>query len=535
MRDLHYFQLNQTSLQSKIAFKRKRSLEKILVSNSSAFCTTFSLRLELLRFLKVFCFSWLKSVLFFCVLFSWFFQAMAQQETPPAPAPPKPIRIPSVREKKLSNDLTITVVERKNVPLVAVYFLIGDGASKEDLKRAGLANLTASLLTKGTKTRSATKIAEDIEFLGGTLVSGADWNRSYISLSIPSDKLASAMSIMADVLLNPKFPQKEINILKTQIQDNLSYNLRQPGFLASYVASVYSYGEHPVLGTPESLKNISRENIVSFYKRAFAPEKAVLIFVGDISLQRAEILARKFFGNWKNKASEEAEAKLQSNKRENGFEILVIDLPNSGQAAVTYTKEISGIRRDDRKRYFEASVLNSILGGGYSARLNQEIRIKRGLSYGAGSNFSWRKTKANFFARAQTKNESAAEVAELILSEIKKLSEQEVSSEEIKPRKAALIGSFSRNTETNFQLANALAELYTFGVPTKEINSYLQEVEAVSSWQIRGFASNFLVHGKVIIVGDYEKIKHDLSKRFASAKIKIVRADGLNLEELVAD
>ncbi|MFN3330536.1 MAG: M16 family metallopeptidase, partial [Pyrinomonadaceae bacterium] len=400
------------------------------------------------------------------------------QKTPPAPAPPKPIKVPSIKEKKLPNGLTVAVVEKRNVPLVAVYFLIGDGASKEDLKKAGLANLTASLLTRGTKTRSASKIAEDIEFLGGELNSGADWNESYITLNVTSDKLAAAMNVMADVLLNPTFAQKEIEILKAQIQDNLSYNLRQPGFLASYAASVYAYGEHPVLGTPESLESISRQDIVSFYKKAFAPGKAVLIFVGDISLQKAENLARRFFGAWKNSIAEETVAKEQNSNRTNGLEILVIDLPNSGQAAVTYTKEIADVRRDDRKRYFEASVMNSVLGGGYSARLNQEIRIKRGLSYGAGSSFAWRRAKANFIARAQTKNESAAEVAELILGEIRKLSEQEVSGEEIKPRKAALIGTFSRNTETNFQLANVLAELYALGVSTDEINSYVQEIEA---------------------------------------------------------
>ncbi len=462
---------------------------------------------------------------FFC------FQIMAQ-ETPPAPAPPKPIKVPSIKEKKLPNGLTVAVVEKRNVPLVAVYFLIGDGASKEDLKKAGLANLTASLLTRGTKTRSASKIAEDIEFLGGELNSGADWNESYITLNVTSDKLAAAMNVMADVLLNPTFAQKEIEILKAQIQDNLSYNLRQPGFLASYAASVYAYGEHPVLGTPESLESISRQDIVSFYKKAFAPGKAVLIFVGDISLQKAENLARRFFGAWKNSIAEETVAKEQNSNRTNGLEILVIDLPNSGQAAVTYTKEIADVRRDDRKRYFEASVMNSVLGGGYSARLNQEIRIKRGLSYGAGSSFAWRRAKANFIARAQTKNESAAEVAELILGEIRKLSEQEVSGEEIKPRKAALIGTFSRNTETNFQLANVLAELYALGVSTDEINSYVQEIEAVSSQQVKEFTSKFLGDGKLIIVGDYEKMKDDLLKRFSSVKIKVLRASELNLEKL---
>jgi zinc protease len=467
---------------------------------------------------------------FVIFMFLFIFKVMAQ-ETPPTPGQPKSIRIPSVQEKKLENGLRLVVVEKKNVPLVTVYFLIGDGASKEELRKAGLANLTASLLTKGTKTRSATKIAEDIEFLGGTLDSRADWNKSYITLNITSDKLAAAMSVMSDILLNPTFSQKEIDILKAQIQDNLSYNLRQPSFLASYVASVFAYGEHPVIGTPDSIRDISRQDIISFYKKAFAPEKAVLIFVGDITQQAAESLARKFFGNWRNPIAKEISAEPNiSRKLTENSEILVVDLPNSGQAAVAYVKKISDLQRNDSKGYFQAIVSDSILGGGYSSRLNQEIRIKRGLSYGAGSSFSWRKDKANFIARAQTKNESAAEVAQLILDEIKKLSEQEVSDEEIKPRKAALIGSFSRSTETNNQLANVLAELYAFDVPTSEINSYVREVEAISSDQIKEFASKFLGNGKLIIVGDYEKMKEDLSKRFKTAKIEILKADELKLE-----
>ena len=175
------------------------------------------------------------------------------QEQPPAPSAPKSVSIPAVKEKKLPNGLTVAVVERKNVPLVSVQLLIKSGASSESADKAGLANMTASLLSKGTKTRTATQIAEQMEFLGGDLNTGAGWNNSIVSINIMSDKLDEAMAIMSDVVLNPSFKQEEIDLLKSQTLDGLTYNLKQPGFLANYVAAKYSFNEHPAGGTPESI------------------------------------------------------------------------------------------------------------------------------------------------------------------------------------------------------------------------------------------------------------------------------------------
>lgn len=460
----------------------------------------------------------------------------AQTETPPAPSAPKSGIIPAVQEKRLANGLTIAVVEKRSLPIVTVQLLVKSGASLEDAGKAGLADLTASMLTKGSKTRSATQIAEEIEFLGGSINSGAGWNNSVVSISVTSDKLDQAMAIMADVVLNPVFDQKELDLLKSQSLDGLTYNLKQPGFLANYVASRYSFNEHPAGGTPASIGSITQSDVAAFHSKNYRSDMAVLIFAGDITLERAAAAAEKLFGGWTKREGEIVGARLEigggsGSPLETAVRrIMVIDLPNSGQASVNYVKKTNGVGRR-APEYYPASVLNSLLGGGYSSRLNQEIRIKRGLSYGAGSNFSWRTGNNNFGARAQTKNESAAEVAELVLAEVKRLTAGSIADVELTPRKSVLTGNFGRNLETTGGLADAVADLYSYGIPTTELNSYSASVTGVKDLQIRDFASKNLPGGDLIIVGDYAKFKDDLSKRFPNMKIDIIKADELDLSK----
>lgn len=463
------------------------------------------------------------------------------QETPPAPSAPKSVMIPAVSQKILTNGLKVVAVERKNVPLVTVQLLVKSGAQDESSQKAGLADMTASLLTKGTATRTAEQIAQQIEFLGGSINTGAGWNNSVVVVNVMSDKLDQAMAIMSDAVLNPSFKQEEIDLLKSQTQDSLSYNLKQPGFLSSYVAAKYSFGEHPAGGTPESINSITRDDIVSFQKANYEPGNSILIFTGDISAAKASALAQKYFGGWDssgktgmgNGIGTGSGSRASGGNANNSIakRILVVDLPNSGQAAVAYTKNIITVGRTDESSYYPASVLNSVLGGGYSSRLNQEIRIKRGLSYGAGSAFSWRGNSTNFSTRTQTKNESAAEVAELVLEEVKKLESGVVPGDELKPRKLTLTGNFGRELETTGGLSGAIAELYSFGLPVTYLNGYMSSIEKVSDAQVRKFAGENLNGGDIIIVGDYSKFKDDLAKRFPNMKIEVVRADNLDINK----
>jgi zinc protease len=455
----------------------------------------------------------------------------AQTEVPPAPAAPKTASIPAVKEKKLKNGMTVAVVERTSVPLVTVQLMVPAGAALEPAEKAGLADLTATMLTKGTKSRTATQIAEDMDFLGASLDTGAGWNNSTVSVTVTPDKLERAMAIMADLVLNPKFDQKELDLLKSQTLDGLNYNLKQPSFLANYVATKFSFGEHPAGGTPASIASIAPADVASFHSKYYLPNGAVMVFAGDITADRAASLTEKAFGSWKSTGTGPVAGNTNENRdSKQTSRLLVVDLPNSGQAAVSYYRPIASVGRGSED-YYPASVMNSVLGGGYSSRLNQEIRIKRGLSYGAGSSFAWRSDRSNFSTRAQTKNESAAQVAELTLEEVKKLTSGSVASDELVPRKSVLTGNFGRNLETTSGLANAIAELYSFGIPTSELNKYMSNVNAISDAQIREFAGKNLLGGDFIIVGDYSVFKDDLAKRFPDMKVQVVKAADLDLSK----
>lgn len=474
-------------------------------------------------------------ILFTVALFAGASATQLHAQNPlPEPGPERSVNVPAVKEAKLKNGLTVAVVEKKGVPLVSVQLLIRAGASAEGMSKAGLANFTADMLTKGTKTRTAEQIAEEMEFLGTSLNTGAGWDNSTLGMTVTSDKLDAAMAIMSDVVLNPSFAQKELDLLKSQTLDDLKYNLTQPGFLANYVASAWSYREHPAGGTPESIEEIDRSAVETFYRDRYMPNGSVLIFVGDISAPEATKMAERYFGSW---ASRKNAADGESSKNsavkapnEASARLLVVDLPNSGQSSVNYVVPIGSVGRSS-KDYYTASVLNSLLGGGYSARLNQEIRIKRGLSYGASSRFGWRNASTMFGASTQTKDQSAAEVAELITAEINRLRTADPTTDELNPRKAVLTGGFGRNLETNAGLAGALADLYAFNIPTSELNAYVNNVNAVPNAALKSFATRNFVNGDIIIVGDYSVFKEDLAKRFPKAKIVVIPVSELDITQ----
>ncbi|MEP6947178.1 MAG: pitrilysin family protein [Acidobacteriota bacterium] len=478
-----------------------------------------------------------KTIFLAAILLSVLVTNFLAQETPPAPAAPKAVSVPAAQEKKLANGLTVAVIEKRAVPLVTIQLLVKYGASAEDANKAGLADITASMLTKGTTTRTATQIAEAVEFLGGTISSGAGWNGSNVAITVTSDKVDQAMAILSDVILHPKFDQKELDLLKTQSLDGLTYNLKQPSALANYVASKYSFGEHPAGGTPASIASITKSDVESFYENGFLADFSIIIFTGEVTAAAAAATAEKYLGGMKKYVRTDAPSTraepvglpfISGDKPSFAQRLLVVDLPKSGQASVGYYKSNPGVGRKD-ELFYPASVLNSVLGGGYSSRLNLEIRIKRGLSYGAGSSFAWRYNAMNFSTRAQTKNESAAQVAELVLGELKKLADSTVAADELVPRKSVLTGNFGRNLETTAGLANALADLYTFSVPRTELNSYVDNVNGVSDKQIKDFASRAFFGGDIIIVGDYSVFKDDLAKRFPNMKVDVIKAGELDL------
>jgi zinc protease len=452
------------------------------------------------------------------------------KETPPPPAAPRSVTVPKPVERTLKNGLRVIVIEHHSTPLVAAQLTVKNGGEVDPPSLSGVADMTASLLTKGTKTRTAPQIAQEIEALGGQLNSGAGWDASRASVNVLSSKTEQAMAILADIVRNPVFKDEEIERLRQQYIDGLSVGMNNPGTLAGWVASRVVFGDaaygHPVGGTPESIARIKQSDITQLHSTYYRPDNAMLVIGGDISASDAFKLAEKLFGDWAKPSEPLPSSSTKAAVQASGSQrVVVVDMPGAGQAAVVFARR--GIARTDPD-YFSGIVANAVLSG-YSGRLNQEIRIKRGLSYGARSSLDVRRDVGPYVASAQTKNPSGAEVASLLMSELTRLSSEPVSDTELTPRKAVLIGGFGRSLETTEGLVGQIATLALYGLDLAEINKYINNVQGVTAAQIQKFAGRALgvKDANIIIVGDAKDFIEPLRKQFPN--VEVIPASDLDL------
>jgi zinc protease len=459
-------------------------------------------------------------------------QQAAPQATPPPPAAPRPVSVPRPVERTLRNGLRVIVVERRAMPLVSAQLAIRNGGEVDPPQLSGLADLTAELLTKGTKTRTAPQVAEEIEALGATLDSGAGWDASRVSVNVMSAKIEPALRIVADVVRNPVFRDEEIERQRQLYLDNLSVEMNDPGRLAALVAARVVFGDapygHPVSGTPESIQRIKREEIVRLHASYYRPDNAQLVIGGDISAAEAFRLAERLFGDWPKPArplSANSGGRAPRTAPNDKRRVVVVDMPGAGQAAVALARP--GISRTDPD-YFKGIVTNAVLSG-YSGRLNQEIRIKRGLSYGARSALDTRRETGPFTATAQTKNPSGAEVATLLVGELRKLTETPLEAAELVPRQAVLVGGFGRALETTDGLVAQVAALALYGLDLGELNDYIRRVQAVTPADVRGFVGSRLSPqgASIVIVGDAREFLDPLRKEFE--QVEVIPAAQLDL------
>jgi zinc protease len=443
-------------------------------------------------------------------------------ETPPPPAAPRPATVPKPVEHTLPNGLRVIVIEDNDMPLISAQLLVKNGGEVDPTALSGLADVTASLLTKGTKTRTAPQIAQEIEALGGTIGSGAGWDASRALVSVLSSKIDPALTILADVVRNPAFSDEEIERLRQQYLDSLSVEMNDPGSVAGFVAARVVFGDaaygHPLSGTTASITQIKRQDITALHAKYYRPDNAVLVLGGDIKAAAAFKLAEKTFGTWAKPAG--ALPERGSGAKAGGdakARVVVVDMPDAGQAAVVLAR--TGISRTDPD-YFRGIVTNAVLTG-YSGRLNQEIRIKRGLSYGARSNLETRRDTGPFVASAQTKNPSGAEVASLLVGELGRLSNEPVKESELVPRKAVLIGGFGRALETTEGLVAQVAALALYGLKLDEINSYINRVQSITPEDVQRFASSRLDsrRANIIIVGNAKEFLPELRKRYTEVEV----------------
>jgi zinc protease len=452
-----------------------------------------------------------------------------QRRPLPPLGPPVQASLPVPAERTLANGLRVIVARSSNLPLVTADLTVRTGAWADPPGLAGAASMTAEMLTEGTATRSAQEIARQVEALGATLETGASLEASSVTLNVMPGKLAAAMPVMADVARNPAFKAEELERQRQQALDGLQVAYQEPGQIAAFATGPVIFAGtpfgHVAGGTPQSIARLKPADLAAVHRAAFRPDNAVLVLTGDVTPEQGFAIAQQAFGDWARPAEPLAPAPVV--RPTPSPRALAIDLPGTGQASVNVL--MPSIARSD-PAYYRGVVANTVLGGGYSARLNAEIRVKRGLSYGASSRLAANRTTGTFRASAQTKNESAPQVLGLIQAQMKGLAAAPPSEAELVARQSVLVGGFGRELATTGGLADVLGYLALYGVPLDEITRYTAQVQAVTPAQVQAFAAQSLdpANASVVVVGDARTFGAPL--KAARPDLEIIPADQLDLD-----
>jgi zinc protease len=412
----------------------------------------------------------------------------------------------SAKKTVLQNGLVVVHSEEHSLPILMLTLLVKAGPLNEPREKAGLANLTAELLTEGTKHRKSTEISEEIEFIGASLDISTSSDYIAISLSILKKDIEKGFDLFSDVLLNPVFPQQEIDRKKVLLKGSLKRNEEDPSFVAERAFRKEVFGDHPygrlVEGSNETIDTIKREDIVKFFSDYFLPNNSILSVVGDLTQEELNVLVKRYLEGWVKADLPPTTSKIFMEKKSK--KVIKVD-KDLTQANIILGH--LGICRDDPD-YYAVSVMNYILGGGgFSSRLMQSIRDEMGLAYDVNSSFSMNKEKGIFQIEVQTKNESAGLVISEILKQMEKIRKETVSDEELSDAKSYLTGSFTRMLDTNRKIANflALVEFYSLGLDY--IGRYPGYINSVTKEDIRRVAKEYLHldNCMLVIVADLKK------------------------------
>lgn len=411
-----------------------------------------------------------------------------------------------IKRTVLPNGLTVLHVERHTLPIVMVTLLVKASPLDEPPEKAGLANLTAELLTEGTKKRKATDISEDIEFIGASLGASADSDYTLITLSVLKKDIEKGFELFSDIVLNPTFPEDEITRNKDLIKGSLKQSEEEPSFVASRAFKKAVYGELPygrlVTGSAETIDAIGKGDILRFHAELYRPNNAFLSVVGDLTRDELNSLTGRFLSGWKagdipKKPSLPAPVKKR--------ETILIDRDLT-QANIILGH--GGVSRGNPD-YYAVSVMNYILGGGgFSSRLMQTVRDEMGLAYDIHSFFAPYKEGGLFEVAVQTKNESANTVIGVIDEQVKKMRAEKITDQELEDAKAYLTGSFPRKLDTNRKIANFLAAVEFYGLGLDYVEKYPFFIRSLTNDDVQRVAKKYLdpLDLVTVVVGKQSKI-----------------------------
>lgn len=429
---------------------------------------------------------------------------------PPALGPAPTLSVPAIATRQLTNGLKIIVVEQHELPLADVLLQVRTGGEADPAGKPGAASLTSSMLMEGTMTRSSLQIDDQQAFLGVTISAGSGWEQSTVSLHTPTAQLDSAMMLMADIALHPAFPAGDLErVRKARLTALQQQRDRGPAIAdRAYAAALYgsdnAYGR-PLAGTELSIAALTRDDLMKFYSTFYRPNNATLLVVGDVKPDDIERRAKVLFGSWARADVPSVTAASAANK---ATTLVLVDKLGAAQSSF----RIGGIgAARSTQDFFALQVMNTMLGGSFGSRLNQNLREKHGYTYGANSGFSYRRSAGPFTASAEVVTAKTDSALVEFMKELNAIRDT-VPADELERAKRYLQLGLPQGFETTRSIAGQLLPLMTYDIPLDFYNTAVQRIGAVTQADIQRVARQYIDPSKLtlVIVGDKKVIEPGL-------------------------
>lgn len=450
----------------------------------------------------------------------------------PAPAEPRPYSFPRFSRTTLGNGLGLVVAPVHKLPLVTVLAVIEGGAVSDTAGREGVAQLTASLLSEGTRRSSGAALTERFERLGAAFDAHADWDVAVARLTCSSDRLPDALELFAEVLLEPSFPEREVERLRAERLADLLQQRTEPRGLAEDMFARFLYAPESRYGRPdggdeESVRAITRDDVESFWREHYRPGGATLIVAGDVREEDARRMVEGALGGWSGEAPVPATAADQPARLERAVHI--IDKPDAPQSEIRLGHV--GLPRL-HPDYFAVTVMNALLGGLFNSRVNLNLRERHGYTYGAFSHFDWRRGAGPFVVSTAVANDVTHLAAREALGEVERFGDAPVADDELALATSYLDGVFPIRYETTSAIAGALGGMVTYGLPEDYYDSYRERVRAVTPEEVQAAARQHLHPGRLqlVVVGNAAEIREPIEE-LGFGPVSVYDAEGKRVSD----
>ena len=435
-------------------------------------------------------------------------QSAPDRSKPPALGAPPKLNLPPIQKRALSNGVPVWVVESHEVPLVQINLLLKAGAGDDPMGKFGLASMTAAMLDEGAGSRNALELADAIDFLGASLATTASFDASAVRLNVPVARLKDALPLMADVVLRPAFAEPELNRLRQERLTALLQAKDDPAsvaplaFARTVFGATHRYGTG-IAGSETTLKGFSVQDLKSFHTSMYQPSNAVLLVVGDVTADAIVPQLEMQFGSWKGTAPPRKPVPQAAQVAQG--QITIVDMPGAAQSQIRIGWV--GVPRSTPD-YFPIEVLNTILGGSFTSRLNQNLREEHQYAYGASSRFDMRLSAGAFQAAAGVQTDKTAEALREFFKELNGILKP-VPGEELTKAKNYVALSLPGEFETSGDLSSKMEEMVIYNLPDRYFGEYVDNLQSVTAQAVQKVAATHIQPAKlaVVVVGDRKVIE----------------------------